>query len=48
MRESGSKGEEIILSGYGLGGIVAKQVCTSLRTWRKWISNTTSGDTVAL
>lgn len=28
MPESLSKGEEIILSGYGLGGIVAKQVCT--------------------
>lgn len=28
MRQCASKGEEIILSGYGLGGIVVKQVCT--------------------
>lgn len=28
IRECASNGEEIILSGYGLGGIVAKQVCT--------------------
>lgn len=29
MRETTPKGGEIILSGYGLGGIVAKQVCSS-------------------
>lgn len=32
MRESAAKGEEIILSGHGLGGIVAKQVCNTYKT----------------